>query len=441
MQQMDTAEFVEHFERTFPDLVGQSLLVALSGGGDSVALLHLLRDPALDLRLSAAHVHHGLRGAEADADAEFCRLLCGSLEIPFKLIPLPDDHERPTTGEAAWRRRRYRALHEHAASREIPVVATAHHRDDVAEGVLVQLLRGAGPRAMAGIATETRDGLIRPLLPWGRQEISRWLREQEIDWREDSSNLDTRRLRNRIRHVVLPELEVETPRLRKHLVNLAADLSEGEAFLAAELARRAGFADPWDPTGGVDIGTLADLPRALRTRWLHGQAHRLGVDRATRRQLELFHLCLDTGSPRSVTMNERWRLRTARGRIWAEPPTNPAGTTMTLQTGRTVKLAIPGWKARISTPGHLHPGARWRWRPRSAEAVISLRPAGADDRIVVTPEATRNARKMISETLPRHLRSAWPLFCENDMICWIPGVWQHPEPGDPSNRVVEVYRS
>ena len=438
---MKTAEFVAHFQGCFPHRVGKPLLVALSGGRDSVALLHLLRDPALDLRLEAAHVHHGLRGAAADADAEFCRRLCGALEISFELIPLPDDDQRPATGEAAWRRRRYRALLEHAASRKIPVVATAHHRDDVAEGVLVQLLRGAGPRAMAGIATETEDGVIRPLLPWGRQEISRWLRKRGLDWREDGSNLDTDRLRNRVRHVILPGLETETPRLRDHLINLAAAISDGEALLSAELDRQAQFVDPWDPVGGIDINTLSDLPRALRARWLHGQMRRLGVDRTTRRQLELFNLCLDTGSPRSVTMNGRWRLRIARSRLWAEPPTDPAGAEMTLESGRAVALAVPGWQARITTPNDPHPNARWRSRPVSAEAVVSLRPARADDRVEVSRGATRRVQKMISEALPRHLRSAWPLFCENDMIRWIPGVWQYPEPGDPSNRVVEVFRS
>ncbi len=441
MQLMDTGEFIDHFERTFPSLVGRPVLVALSGGRDSVALLHLLRDPRLDLRLEAAHVHHGLRGDEADADARFCGRLCAALEIPFELILLPADDERPATGEAAWRRRRYRALLDCAASHGLAAIATGHHRDDVAEGVLIQLLRGAGPRAMAGIATETPDGVIRPLLPWDRTAITEWLEQRQIDWREDSSNSDTHRLRNRVRHVILPNLEDEAAHLREHLVTVASALADAEDFLASEVRRRAPFADPWDPDGGVETTVLRDLPPALRARWLHSQMHRLGVRHTTRRQLELFQLCLDTGKPRSVTMGGRWRLRSARGRIWAEPPGPPTGTAITLQKGSPTTFGIPGWQVRMSTPDELHPSARWRWHPGSVGAEITLRPVRPDDTVAVAPGVTRCVQKILAEKLPRHLRSAWPLICEDDMIYWIPGVWQHPENGDPSNRVVEVIRS
>jgi len=438
---MDTGEFVEHFEHTFPGLVGQSVLVSLSGGRDSVALLHLLRDQRLDLRLEAAHVHHGLRGEEADADARFCRQLSTTLDIPFELIHLPDDDERPATGEAAWRRRRYRVLHEYAASRGLAAIATGHHRDDIAEGVLVQLLRGAGPRAMAGIATETPDGIIRPMLGWDRGAITDWLEQRQIAWREDSSNSDTHRLRNRVRHVILPNLEDDAPHLRDHLVTVASAIADAEDYLAAEVRQRASFADPWDPDGGVETRVLNDLPPALRARWLHAQMLRLGVRHTTRRQLELFHLLLDTGKPRSVTMGGRWRLRSARGRIWAEPPAPPSGTTMTLQNGGPTTFGIPGWRVRMSTTNDLHPSARWRWRPSSVGAKITLRPSRREDTLTVTPGVTRRVQKILAEKLPRHLRFAWPLFCEDDMIYWIPGVWQHPENGDPSNRVVEVIRS
>jgi len=438
---METEEFVTHFQRTFPDLVGGSLVVALSGGRDSVALLHLLRDPTLELSLLAAHVHHGLRGAEADADAGFCLDLCRDLEIPAEVIQLPDDDEHPSTGEASWRRRRYRALLGHATSLKADVVATAHHRDDVAEGVLLQLLRGAGPRAMAGIESRTSAGVIRPLLPWNRRDLTSWLELHGIDWREDGSNRDLKRLRNRVRHQVLPHLADNAPELRSHLVNLAGALAEAESFMADELRSRATFADPWDPRGGVALSTLENLPRALRTRWLQSQAVRLGAGAATRRQLELFNDLLEEGTPRSVTLGGRWRLRRARGRLWAEPPNPPTGVDSILTDGGQVDLGLPGWAARSTIGETLHPQSVWTWRPYSTSSVIHIRPATEDDRLVIPSGAPRRVRELLAETLPRHLRSAWPLFCEDDMIYWIPGVWQRSKPGDPSNRVVEVIRT
>jgi tRNA(Ile)-lysidine synthase len=437
---VDTAEFVKHFEGTFQDLVGSSVLIALSGGGDSVALLRLLREPALGLDLAAAHVHHGLRGVEADADAAFCRDLCAELGVPIAVLDLPTDRRRPVGGEAGWRRRRYRALAEHAAAIGVAATATAHHRDDVAEGVVVQLLRGAGPRAMAGIAERTADGVIRPLLPWTRGELRSWLERNAIGWRDDSSNTDTSRLRNRVRLDFLPRLEVDFPGLRGHLVNLAQAIAEGEAFMTAEAADRVGFADPWDPAGGVPLAALGRLPRALRARWLHRQMALLGIDHTTRRQLELFHLMLDTGAPRAVSMGGRWRLRAAARRLWAEPPGDPAGAAATLVEGRPVGLGIPGWSVRLGDPDEPAPGAVWRWRPRSEASVIILRPIGAEDGLTDPSGVVHGLRGAVAGALPRHLRAAWPLFCEDDMIRWIPGVWQHPDPGESSSRVVEVIR-
>jgi tRNA(Ile)-lysidine synthase len=437
---METADFVTHFSRSYPDLVGRSILVALSGGRDSVALLHLLGQPELDLHLAAAHVHHGLRGSEADADAGFCRELCRDLGIALEVLRLQDDDGEPATGEAAWRRRRYRVLLGYAAARSLDAVATAHHRDDVAEGVLVQLLRGAGPRAMAGIEDRSAQGVIRPLLPWRRSEITAWLEARRIGWREDSSNTDTDRLRNRVRHEVLPELDRGFPGLRNHLVNLAGALAEAEDFMAAEIRDRVAFADPWDPAGGVPLDDLRALPRALRSRWLHGQSRRLGLAPTTRRQIELFSRLLDEGAPRALTLGGRWRLRAAGRRLWAEPPTAPTATESVLDTDVSTPVGIPTWFVRVVAQGEIHPRARWRWRPRSDHSIITVRPVREDDRLPLAGDDPPRVRELLAEHLPRHLRAAWPLFCEDDMIHWVPGVWQTQETGGSSDRVVEVIR-
>ncbi len=437
---MESSEFVAHFRQAFPDLVGGRVLVALSGGRDSVALLHLLREPELDLQLEAAHVHHRLRGAEADADAEFCLRHCRELGIPVTVLELAADTERPGNGEAAWRRRRYRSLLSHAAAHGSDAVATGHHRDDVAEGFVLQLLRGAGPRALSGIAARTPDGVIRPILPWAREQIGSWLEERGLTWREDSSNADLNRLRNRVRHGLLPELESASAALRRHLVRLAATLADDEAFLSAEVRRRAPFIDPWHPDGGVGLATLRALPAALRGRWLHGQVEQLGIGPATRRQREALDRLLDTGRPRAVTVAGRWRLRAARGRLWAEPPKPPPGITTTIGDAEPTALAIPGWFARVRADCEADPGAVWRRRARFDDGFVTVRPAAADDQTPLSGGRRRPVRRLIAEAIPRHLRPGWPVFCENGMIYWIPGVWQHPNPGGSSSRMVEVIR-
>ncbi len=320
MSPMSLDAFPRHFAESFPDLLGARLVVALSGGADSVALLHLLRDPALGLELHAVHVHHGVRGTEADADAAFCRDLAAGLGISFDLVHLRPPERLPEGREASWRRLRYEALGTVARTGGAAAVATGHHRDDVAEGVLVQLLRGAGPRALAGIAARGPGNVVRPLLPWGRGELESWLRARGIPWREDSSNASPEHLRNVVRHRVLPFLEELAPALRRHLVALAGRLADDEAFLSSELARRAAWIDPWDPEGGIPVETLAALPRALLGRWLHAQVERSGIGRATRRQAELLEEMLHRGRPGAVTLAGRWRLRRAAGRVWLEPP-------------------------------------------------------------------------------------------------------------------------
>jgi len=437
---METADFVAHFSRTYPDLVRARVLVALSGGRDSVALLHLLAEPKLELQLDAVHVHHRLRGADADADAEFCRKRCRELGIRFELIELAVDNLKPVTGEAAWRRRRYRALLDHAVRRDVAAVATAHHRDDVAEGVLVQVFRGAGPRAMSGIAADTDGRIIRPLLPWGRAEIDAWLASRRLSWREDASNRDIHRLRNRVRHVVLPELEAFLPGLRRHLVSLAGALADGEAFMAAELARRVRFIDPWAPDGGIELSALGALPDALRVRWLHGQMALLGVSHVSRRQAELFGELLMCGRPRAVTMDGRWRLRAARGRLWAEPPHLPVGTHAELSSDSDTGFGVPGWRVRLRDDGAPAGEARWSWSPARRESKLTLRPATDNDELPDDAGGRRPVRGILAGALPRHLRTAWPVFCEDDMIHWIPGVWRHPESPVQSDRIVEVIR-
>jgi len=423
---MSLETFSRHFRRTFPDLVGRRLLVALSGGGDSVALLHLLRDPDLGLSLEAAHVHHGVRGTEADADAAFCRDLCEGLGIPFHLLRLPPVPRGAGSREAWWRERRYALLQALREETGTAAVATGHQRDDVVEGVLVQLLRGGGPRAMAGIAGETASGDIRPLLPWSRAEIRRWLAARGIAWREDSSNADPDQLRARVRKSILPALEDASPAVRRHLRRLAADLSASEAAFAAILRAHDAWIDPFSPAG-VPVDEIAAFPAALRTRWLHAQAARAGIGPVTRRQTALLDGLLDRGEPRGITLAGRWRLLRAAGCLWLEPPGRIPAWDVPFPDGARIDLPLPGWSAGPPEAGDRPPSP---WRAALPPGRLRLRSARAGDRY--------RGRRLASllERYPRHLRRTWPVVTLGDTIVWVPGIEVIAHPAGAAN--VEV---
>jgi tRNA(Ile)-lysidine synthase len=206
---------------------GRRVLVAASGGVDSTVLVHGLHALAgeLGVELVLGHVHHGLRGADADADETFVRSLGAALGVrvaPRRLRAAGPSRARPTLQEAA-RRVRYDALFEMAAAARAERVATAHTLDDQAETVLLRLLRGAGPAGLGGIPERSPDGrIVRPLLAVSRAEIERFARGRGLVWREDASNRDPAYARARLRRDWLRGLgEAFNPRWLRAIGDLA----------------------------------------------------------------------------------------------------------------------------------------------------------------------------------------------------------------------------
>ena len=251
---------------------GGRVLVALSGGPDSVALLHLLR--VLEERreltvVGAAHFNHQLRGADADADEQFCRELTASLGVPFEAGRADVARRAQETGrsiEDAARTARYAFLHEAAGRLGADAIAIGHSLDDQAETFLLRLIRGAGPRGLAGIRPKA-GRVVRPALELSRAELRSYVAQQGLQFREDATNADTGIPRNRIRHELIPHLQQYSPAVVGTLARAAAVARHDEEYLEGQAieAARSIVLHQEDGTS-VDAEALAGLPVALASR-------------------------------------------------------------------------------------------------------------------------------------------------------------------------------
>jgi len=239
---------VSEFAREHEMLSGEGrILVAVSGGPDSTALLHILNElaPAGGFSLAVAHLDHAIR-PESSADAEFVREMAAALALPFVVeradVPARAQKEKISL-ELAARRARIEFLTRAAEELGADRIAGGHTADDQAETVLFRILRGTGVRGLAGIppvrVDRSHHGLrfIRPLLSLRRGEIVRYLNERGLKWRTDATNLSEEHTRNRIRNALLPQLEEEyNPRLREALVRLSELARSAARRLEAEAA-------------------------------------------------------------------------------------------------------------------------------------------------------------------------------------------------------------
>jgi tRNA(Ile)-lysidine synthase len=207
----------------------QPLALGLSGGCDSVVLLHLLASLGLGQRLSAIHVHHGL-SPNADTWADFCTELCARLDISLDVQTVTVDLKSGQGIEAAARQARYTAFAKCAAQ----TILLAHHQGDQAETLLFNLLRGAGVAGASGMADERSHGdlrILRPLLNVPRSSLESYAVANQLSWIEDESNADTKFTRNFLRHDVLTVIGQRFPAAEQSLAQAAGNFSEAAVLL------------------------------------------------------------------------------------------------------------------------------------------------------------------------------------------------------------------
>lgn len=289
------------------DLLGRSVLVAVSGGVDSVVLLDALAALRTEtgMALAVGHVNHGLRGAEAEADQAFVREAAEARGLVFAVRRVEPhaareagtSRTRPTLQEAA-RILRREALLGMAEEAGADHVALAHHRDDQAETVLLRLFRGTGPEGLGGIAERSLGGrLVRPLLRVSRRALEAYAAEGGLAWREDASNRDPAYARNRLR-LRLRELGDElAPGWERAVADLAEAQRRESEWLESELDA---IAPRWierAPEGGLRLPAEGweALPEALARRLLRRAWHELGGGRdVSRRHLDRARVFLRT---------------------------------------------------------------------------------------------------------------------------------------------------
>jgi len=441
---------------------GQRLAVGLSGGADSVALLRALaeRRGELGLVLHAAHLHHGLRGAEADADLEFARELAANLRLPFhesRVDTAAEARANSATGKAgesteeAARRLRYAWFRQLIEAGEVDAVATAHTLDDQAETVLAKILRGAWTEGLSGIhpKLETPEGgcILRPLLATTRTEVETYLGELGQSWREDSSNRHLSFTRNRIRHELLPLLESWNPRLREHLAQMAQLARDEEAWWQSEMLRLApqlilpgrpvrgggrAASDNLAPSRSIEVTRLVTLPTALQRRLLRYAAGQLGAapDFASTEALRTLALDGRAGQKRELAQGLRAERTHRELRLTVGPP----ASSQPHRAGPATQFAIsvPGESVAPAFGIHLRIEVSNGFASKSSSPKQALlRPWKPGDRVKVRHSSGPRKVKEVIERL--HVtgdrRALWPVLELDGRIVWMRDVELEPEPG------------
>ncbi len=311
---------------------GSGMLCAVSGGADSVCLLHMMLELSKKEGFSvyAAHFNHGLRGAEAARDEEFVRGLCekwgvrcvfGAGDVKARI------YETGETVEEGARALRYAFLQEAALRVGAERIATAHTANDQAETVLFRLARGTGSLGLGGIPA-VRGEVIRPLLELSRREVEAYLKAREIPFVVDSTNADTRYARNHLRARVLPALEEVNRRAVEHICRSAALLALESDYLQSLAGERLGNmkSDPGEVS--LPLCDLLAAPPALRGRMVRAMAEALGVGRkdlGIAQVEEILALtsegaCVNLRGMQASVEGGRLRLRYGKKELWTVLP-------------------------------------------------------------------------------------------------------------------------
>ena len=422
---------------------GMRVVIAVSGGSDSVALLHLmcaLREQ-YSLDISAAHFNHRLRGADSDADQAFVESLASSLGIPCDTGTDDVDAyavEHRLSQEEAARELRLRFLRMTAITRAADRIATGHTRDDQAETVLFRLLKGTGVRGLAGMAP--RSGMmIRPLLTFDKEELRAWLVSQNLAWREDASNADSRFERNFVRTAVMPIVETRFPAARQAVARTAdmareiVDLFDHQTEQVTDNIQILEAGDGRHP-GALRLSreALAGLPDPLLEFALEDVFATAGVGPSYERLSRSVGAIRRGQAGRRVTLDDRLMLEVGYQHVYVYG----AAYTDRVEQARDVAqfpATVDWFRRRIAfeerepadLPADLRQlGPKEAWFDRDGlHLPLVVRQPQPGDRMVTFGGHGRKLQDLFTDAkVDRLLRPRRPVICDAEGILWVPAL-------------------
>ena len=416
---------------------GGKVLCALSGGADSICLLHLLHSLSADgdFQVYAAHYHHGMRGADADADAAFVEGFCRERNIPC-VVERGDVYgearRRGLGVEETGRLLRYEFLRRTAERLGCNRIATAHNADDNLETLLLHLVRGAGLHGLAGIPPRRGD-IVRPLLTTPRAAIEAYLAEHGLGHVEDCTNSDDSYARNRIRHQVVPVLRQLNPRLTESAAETMGYLRADDDYLNAQAAAACRNARWAEDDLVIEARYIAQLPAAIAPRAVRRLLEMMGDGGAV--NCSAAHLKAVVGLARGDDPSAVVHLPGGRlaQRVYKElllttqsPPLPPFLPTPLALDGETEVAGTP-WRVRcrpVRCPdgSDRQPGALYLAREALAPPLV-LRPRQTGDEISLPRRGgTKSLKKLfIDEKVPRRERERIPVLADGRGVAAVAG--------------------
>ncbi len=412
---------LRRFLANIPD--GQHLWLAFSGGLDSTVLLHALASlrNEFSFRLTALHINHGL-SPQAAAWSERCEQFCRKRQIPFKSIAVDASAQAGEGPEAAARHARYRAFEGELEAGEW--LLTAHHQDDQAETLLLQLMRGGGVAGLAAMPASRPLGhgaLQRPLLEVSRSSLVSYAHQHELEWIDDPSNFDTSLERNWVRHELLPQLERRRNGIRRVLARSALHFGESDELLR-ELAAGDRFTCLSKGGNNLSVAALNRLNPARCRNLLREEIRRHGLPLPTHAQLEQLRCELLTAAI-DASPKVAWpggEARRFRDHLYLMSPLDPPCSYQLAWDGAG-PLVLPGNLGWLELQRHLGEGIALHWLEGGMLEVQS-RQGGERCRLAGT-DHHRPVKKLLQEAgIPPWLRERLPLLYINGELAAIPGL-------------------